>query len=1179
MIRHIIFTLLLIVPISQAFAQWRCANTYNSNISDIFFADRLTGYACGVSAGIGNCSGTNSILRTIDGGETWIRMNTGSTAAMYRLHFVDAFTGWAVGNSSTVLKTTDGGQTWVTQTSGVGAGYNSIHFPTPQVGFVVGQNGIVRKSTNGGAFWTTIQSGSITLRDVWFVNQNLGFYVGNSGALFRTTNGGGSFQSVYSGSDFLKEVWFADEQIGYAMSSNKLLKTINGGNSWTSYDAEEGQIWLRMHWVNANTGYIFGDLNLILRTDDGGETWQQIPSDLNETVSCGFFLDEEHGYVGGDRGRIAFTDNGGNSWDNKVSGIGRQYGIAYKTPEIGLMVGTSGNIYRSKNSGLTHKRISSGTDKFHSSVKWLDDNIVLACGEAGSIIRSTDAGFTWQSIESGTTEFLTDLCAPDANHAYASGGNGTVIKTSDAGLNWEVQNVGSDEYLDGIHFLNSQFGMAVGGNKIFRTLDGGATWELKNTDVNVNTSFNDVWVASDSLAYAAGTFGKFYWTNNGGEAWEGIFPTSNTNAEIDEMEFINDTVGYFARLNSQSFTLNGGFQIGSQSTYCLANNGGVDAIEIVYQNEKTYGYCSGGISNVFHTLAPDSLSKTYLQDSIFCSGSRIFVGYLATGLLYNNEVIIAQLSDANGSFDNPQNIGSYTLVNPNISPSNIITCQLPGGLNGTGYRIRVVCESPMLTAPDNGYDIRIQSGITPVASLLANPPAACGGEPILLAASGTGLGANAQFSWTINGNPINTSSPMFVLDTLSVPANVEVQISSSLTCANPLTVSANTNLAISEAPTVNAGIDLTICQGDAISIGNASNENATWFPETGLDNAQSAEPEASPSETTTYILTTQNDVGCSSTDSVTVTVLAPPIASAGEDTSICQGLTISIGDEFNQNANWTPSTGLSDPQSAITDASPVSTTTYVLTVTNEGGCSTIDSVTVTVNTNPIAIAGADLDLCLSQTGILGDASNENPSWLPVDGLSNPFSPTPFSDATTTTEYVLTVSNENNCIDTDTVLVTVHPNPEQPVIELSGGELILAGNPQGMINWYLDGELLEDELNDTLLITATGSYIARIEDEFGCSELSEPFVVSTVTISAITSMKNIYTSNTSRGWLVSSLLNDELDYSVFDLRGSLLAAGKISNNDEIIGYPSDTQGIYLIHLKDSKGFSRTFKVVR
>jgi photosystem II stability/assembly factor-like uncharacterized protein len=999
-------------------AQWRCANAYTGSISDIYFPDRLTGYAATVAGGIGNCFGTGSILRTVDGGENWVRMNTASNAAMTRLHFFDKFTGWAVGASSTVQKTTDGGQTWTVQTSGVGAGYNDIHFANASVGCVVGANGIVRMSSNGGSSWSTVSSGvSTTLTSVFFINATTGFFVGNSGVLRKTTNGGSSWSSVYSGSDYFKEVWFADTQNGYVLSNNKILKTTNGGSSWQTIDAPAGSIWLRMHFTSVSNGYIFGDLNTVLRTTDGGLTWQQSPSDFNEAVTCGFFLDELNGYVGGDRGRITRTDNGAQTWNQQITGLGRVYGISIRDAETSIAVGTAGQIYRTKNASLTHRKIESNTRALLSAVKWLDHNTLLACGDSGVVVRSTDEGFTWARMNTGTTQFLADMWSPDAQTAYCSGANGTIIKSIDAGITWQDVSILETETFDGVHFLNPLRGMVVGGNKIYRTLNGGQTWELKNTDVQVNTSFSDVWVANDTLAYAAGGFGKFYWTNDGGEAWEAIWPSGTSNAEIDEMVFINDTVGYFARFNSQSYTLNGGFTVGSQSTYCLANNGGVDAIDVYNTSAGVYGACSGGISNVYHTVAPDSLTKTYLQDSIFCAGSRIFVGYLATGLLYNSEVITAQLSDASGSFANPTTLSSYTVANPSISPSGIITCTLPSGLNGNAFRIRVVCTSRNFVSPDNGFNIRIQSSIQPSLTLNANPPAACGGEPVQVNVQGIGLGQNPAYSWTLNGTALENEAPAILLDTLSTQATISISVTSSLTCANPSVSTASRNIAISAAPVANAGDDVSLCESETAQIGSPTTDAFTW----------------------------------------------------------------------------TPTIGLSDPNS----------------------------------------------------------------------------PEPFTSVTETTQYVITVTNVAGCTSTDTVLVQVNPVPANLIISLAGGELVIAGNPQGQITWYRNDEIIDDENNDTLLITATGNYQAYFEDEFGCSSTSNVIAITTVGLSDINKDIQAHIFIGGNTINISDIVSqhENFDYKIYDLSGQILSSGNANSSGYSVSIqaPKLASGIYIIQL--------------
>jgi len=76
-----------------------------------------------------------------------------------------------------------------------------------------------------------------------------------------------------------------------------------------------------------------------------------------------------------------------------------------------------------------------------------------------------------------------------------------------------------------------------------------------------------------------------------------------------------------------------------------------------------------------------------------------------------------------------------------------------------------------------------------------------------------------------------------------------------------------------------SGNDTTICPGHSISLGaettawGGSGEYLyTWFPIDGLDDPTSANPTATPEESTQYILTVVDANGCQITDSINVTI-------------------------------------------------------------------------------------------------------------------------------------------------------------------------------------------------------------------------------------------------------------------------------------------------------------------
>jgi uncharacterized protein (TIGR03437 family) len=84
-----------------------------------------------------------TILKTINGGDTWTLQASGTTVNLRDVYFLDEQRGWAVGDGGVILATTDGGSTWVQEASGVTTDLRSVHFVSASVGFVVGANGTI----------------------------------------------------------------------------------------------------------------------------------------------------------------------------------------------------------------------------------------------------------------------------------------------------------------------------------------------------------------------------------------------------------------------------------------------------------------------------------------------------------------------------------------------------------------------------------------------------------------------------------------------------------------------------------------------------------------------------------------------------------------------------------------------------------------------------------------------------------------------------------------------------------------------------------------------------------------------------------------------------------------------------------------------------------------------------
>jgi hypothetical protein len=99
----------------------------------------------------------------------------------------------------------------------------------------------------------------------------------------------------------------------------------------------------------------------------------------------------------------------------------------------------------------------------------------------------------------------------------------------------------------------------------------------------------------------------------------------------------------------------------------------------------------------------------------------------------------------------------------------------------------------------------------------------------------------------------------------------------------------------------------------------------------------------SPPRDTVYSVLSVMDDSCtgvgSSSGSASVTVNPLPFGTATGSASICAGGVTPISGSGGVSCTWSPAAGLSDPNSCTPTASPATTTTYVLTVTDANGCS------------------------------------------------------------------------------------------------------------------------------------------------------------------------------------------------------------------------------------------------
>jgi predicted transcriptional regulator len=463
------------------------------------------------------------------------------------------------------------------------------------------------------------------------------------------------------------------------------------------------------------------------------------------------------------------------------------------------------------------------------------------------------------------------------------------------------------------------------------------------------------------------------------------------------------------------------------------------------------------------------------QNGLQDNGETGINGINAT-LFQNDGTEVASTTTANVT--NTGEPGEYQFeVCPNSGEYYVVFTGLPNGFEITGQNagddeLDSDINNNGRTDTFNVLDesiLSIDAGIfSPcvISPEISAVDAICAGEEVILTATRGDI-----FQWKENGTDIQgaTSATLSVFPNSTTTYSVVVIDSAQFECSGEV----SKEIIVYELPTANAGEDTSICVGEEVTLTATGGDTYLW------SNGETTNMiTVNPQATHEYSVTVTSAQGCEDTDTVTVVVNELPVAHACEDQSICYGngtvLTAEGGDFY----LW--STG---ETTATITVSPEATTEYSVTVSSAEGCEDIDTVTVTVNKLPTAIAGEDVAICVGEEITLTATGGDSYLWSNGE-TTNLIIVSPQA----THEYSVTVTTAQGCVDTDTVVVTVN-------------ELPLAHACEDQSICYGDGTVLTAEGGDfylwstgetTATITvspeATTEYSVTVSSAEGCEDI-------------------------------------------------------------------------------------------
>ncbi len=279
----------------------------------------------------------------------------------------------------------------------------------------------------------------------------------------------------------------------------------------------------------------------------------------------------------------------------------------------------------------------------------------------------------------------------------------------------------------------------------------------------------------------------------------------------------------------------------------------------------------------------------------------------------------------------------------------------------------------------------------------------------------------------------------------------------------------------------------TVCPGEPFQLEAFGGSTYLWSPANVLNDPTSATPIATVYQTTNFTVIVSDSCG---TDTLELTL---PVyggnSSISNDTIICLGNSVPLFASGGVSYNWTPATGLDDPNSATPVATPDNSVTYIAEILTSDGCILRDSVEIVVYfTLPIPVMEDSMNLCFGSSAQLTVSGGNTYLWSPNSFINTTVGPTVMVNPPLSMYYYCDFTNACGTV-TDSIYIHVRSasvTAGNDTIICPGESTLLWANGGISYNWF-PAYSLNTHLASQVIATPDGSTMYRVigTDQYGC----------------------------------------------------------------------------------------------
>lgn len=268
---------LLLLHVTVGYTQWTAVPTGTSEyLTTISFANSSIGVCAGKIA----TSGHSIVMRTTDGGNSWLTNQAALPGVVRDIAMHSGGNAVLVGDSGRVYTSSDYGATWTNQAAFANSPLTAAQFIGSDVLVCGDAEGNIYTSLDAGIIWSVTDTAfDVRINKLHYQN-NLLWLSGEGGIIASSADTGNSWQvhvqpyfGFFSGNGIA-----VFDTVGYAVSDYGFAVRYNPSSGWSSLTVPTANTLNSVASGNLLSAVIIGDNGFIYRTEDG-TNW------MNETYS------------------------------------------------------------------------------------------------------------------------------------------------------------------------------------------------------------------------------------------------------------------------------------------------------------------------------------------------------------------------------------------------------------------------------------------------------------------------------------------------------------------------------------------------------------------------------------------------------------------------------------------------------------------------------------------------------------------------------------------------------------------------------------------------------------------------------------------------------------------------------------------------------------------------------